>query len=38
MTVSPGTLLAQLLAAAGNQLHPTPTGFKTGHEPMHRSA
>ena len=27
----------QLFAAAGNQLHPTATGFKTGHEPVHRS-
>jgi DNA polymerase-1 len=36
MTVSPGTPLAQLFAA-GNQLHPTATGFKTGHEPVHRS-
>jgi hypothetical protein len=37
MTVSPGTLLAQLFAGAGNQLHPTSAGFKTGHEPVHRS-
>jgi DNA polymerase-1 len=37
MTASPGTPLAQLFAAAGNQLHPTATGFKTGHEPVHRS-
>jgi CHC2 zinc finger len=37
MTASPGTPLAQLFAAAGNQLHPTVTGFKTGHEPVHRS-
>jgi hypothetical protein len=36
MTVSPGTLLAQLFAA-GNQLRATATGFKTGHEPVHRS-
>jgi hypothetical protein len=37
MTVSPGTLLGQLFAAAGNPLHPTAAGFKTGHEPVHRS-
>jgi DNA polymerase-1 len=37
MTVSPGTLLAQLFATGGNQIHPTATGFKTGHEPVHRS-
>jgi hypothetical protein len=37
MTPSTGTLLAQLFAAAGNQLYPSATGFKTGHEPVHRS-
>jgi hypothetical protein len=37
MSVPATTLLAQLFAAAGNQLRPTPTGFKTGHEPVHRS-
>jgi hypothetical protein len=37
MTMSTGRMLAQLFAAAGNQLHPTATGFKTGHEPVHRS-
>ncbi|MDQ3828985.1 MAG: hypothetical protein M3361_06690 [Candidatus Tectomicrobia bacterium] len=38
MSVPATTLLAQLFAAAGNQLRPTATGFKTGHEPVHRSA
>jgi DNA primase len=37
MTASPGTLLAQLFATAGNPLHPTATGFKTGHDPVHPS-
>jgi hypothetical protein len=37
MSVPPATLLAQLFAAEGNPLHPTATGFKTGHEPVHRS-
>jgi DNA polymerase I-like protein with 3'-5' exonuclease and polymerase domains len=37
MSVSTATLLAQLFAAGGNQIHPTATGFKTGHEPVHRS-
>jgi hypothetical protein len=37
MTTSMGTLLAQVFAAAGNQLYPTASGFKTGHEPVHRS-
>src|SRR5262245_26150534 len=37
MTMSTGRILAQLFAAAGNPLHPTATGFKTGHEPVHRS-
>jgi hypothetical protein len=37
MSVPVATLLAQLFTAAGNQLYPTATGFKTGHEPVHRS-
>jgi hypothetical protein len=37
MTAPAATLLAQLFAAEGNQIHPTATGFKTGHEPVHRS-
>jgi hypothetical protein len=37
MTMSTGRMLAQLFAAGGNQIHPTATGFKTGHEPVHRS-
>jgi hypothetical protein len=37
MTASHGTLIAQLFAATGNQLYPTATGFKTGHEPVHPS-
>jgi hypothetical protein len=31
-------LLAQLFAAAGNTLRPTPTGFRCGHEPVHNSS
>jgi len=37
MTASLGTPIAQLFAAAGNQIHPTATGFRTDHEPVHRS-
>jgi hypothetical protein len=37
MTAPAATLLAQLFASAGNPLHPTAAGFKTGHEPVHRS-
>src|SRR5262249_44568784 len=37
MTAPAATLLTQLFAAAGNPLHPTAAGFKTGHEPVHRS-
>jgi hypothetical protein len=37
MSVPAATLLAQLFATAGNPLHPTATGFKTGHEPVHPS-
>jgi hypothetical protein len=37
MSAPAATLLAQLFAAAGNQLHPTSAGFKTSHEPVHCS-
>lgn len=33
-----GDFLAQLFATAGNTLHATPTGFRTGHEPLHTSS
>jgi hypothetical protein len=33
-----GDLLAQFFTAAGNTLHATPTGFRTGHEPAYPSS
>jgi DNA polymerase-1 len=33
-----GDLLVQFFTAAGNTPHATPTGFRTGHEPVHPSS
>jgi len=35
---SKSNLLAQIFAAEENLLHPTASGFRNGHEPVHSSA